>query len=228
MSQTPKKADPSWKAPRANEFFDTNSPATYLRQYIESLRESVSSIPEETLNRVLALLQTVIAEGKRVFVAGNGGSAAIADHLTCDWTKGTTVVGLPYLMTQSLVSNTPLVTAIANDFGYDRTVEAQLRMLASEGDCVALISSSGDSPNIVQGAKAAREMKLRTMGFVGFAGGELQDLVDIPIHVPCANYGIAEDAHQVLMHVFAQYLFLARSGKVTKPLALAGKKALKP
>lgn len=87
MSQKPKKSDPSWKAPRANEFFDTSSAATYLRQYVDSLRESLSAIPEETLNRVLALLQTVVAEGKRVFVAGNGGSAAIADHLTCDWTK---------------------------------------------------------------------------------------------------------------------------------------------
>jgi phosphoheptose isomerase len=139
-----------------------------------------------------------------VFVAGNGGSAAIADHLCCDWTKGTHAANLVPLRTHSLVSNVALLTAVANDFGYDDAFARQLEMLGVAGDVVLLISSSGNSPNVLAAADRAKALGITTIGLTGFSGGALAARADFALHVPYANYGLVEDCHQILMHTFAQ------------------------
>lgn len=178
----------------------------YLGGYAESLREALLKVSRADLEKAFAAVERVIASSRRVYVAGNGGSAAIGDHLCCDWMKGTYVAGKPTLKVHSLVSNTSLLTAIGNDFGYEKSYSAQLEMMGEKGDVAVLISSSGNSPNILAAAEAAHKKGMVVIGMSGFTGGKLKEISDVSLHVPVNNYGLAEDAHQALMHVITQFL----------------------
>lgn len=152
-------------------------------------------IPEDTFEKALVAIE--VAE--RVFIAGNGGSASIANHWTCDHMKGAGVQCI------SLSSNIPLITALANDNGYENIFAHQLAFHeASSQDLVVLISSSGNSPNIVQAAQFAISRRIPILGLSGFSGGKLRTLSNISFHIPIENYGIVEDSHSMIMHCLAQ------------------------
>ena len=152
------------------------------------------------------MFERVREQGGTLWVAGNGGSAAISDHLICDTTKWTYVEGLPPVRSVSLVSNGPMLTALANDVSYEEVFSRQLRYYLRPEDAVVLISSSGNSPNVVAACRFAGERGVPTIAFVGFDGGELRKLADHVLHVPVDNYGMAEDTHQSLMHCLTQYM----------------------
>lgn len=196
------KADPRSK----NRTFSMESPFTYLSEYVATLEETVRKVPGEKLVSAIELLETTIRTGKRIYVCGNGGSAAIADHLCCDWTKGTHIEGKPPLKTHSLVANGSLLTALANDFGYEEALSSQVEIYGESGDVLVAISSSGNSPNIVKAVETARAKNMKVIGLSGFSGGKLAELADISLHTPFENYGLVEDCHQILMHVLSQYL----------------------
>ncbi|MEO5814752.1 MAG: SIS domain-containing protein [Gemmatimonadaceae bacterium] len=192
-----------------NAIFSADTWKGYVRQYVAQVQDALEQVQESALDEAYRVISTAVRENRRVFVAGNGGSAAIADHLCCDWTKGTHSPGLPPLRTHSLASNVPVLTAIANDFGYDAVFSRQLELLANPGDVLLLISSSGNSPNIVAALDAAKAMGITTVGLSGFSGGVLAQRADVCLHVPYSNYGLVEDCHQMLMHTFGQ-LFVTR------------------
>lgn len=200
------KLDPRFN----NAMFPARTWKGYLQQYAQQVQEALAQLPEAVLDDAFRVIATAVSEQRRVFVAGNGGSAAIADHLCCDWTKGTYAPGLQPLRTQSLASNAAMLTALANDFGYDAVFSRQLEMLGSAGDVVLLISSSGNSTNVVAAADTAKRMGITTIGLTGFSGGALAARADYSLHVPYANYGLVEDCHQMLMHTFAQLFALQR------------------
>lgn len=182
----------------------------YWRAYSRLLHESLSAVEPEALRSAFELMSTALRDRRTIFVAGNGGSAAVANHLCCDWMKGTAVTSQPSLKVLSLTSNVPLITALANDLSYERVFASQLELLAEKNDLVVLISTSGLSPNIIEAAKTARGLALKRIGMTGFEGGELATLVDAHLHIPAHNYGVVEDAHQALMHIFAQFLLRQR------------------
>lgn len=145
----------------------------------------------------------------RVFVGGNGGSAAISDHLTCDFTKGVAKENKFNPKVISLCGSHALHSAIANDMGYEYTLQYQLELhRLSPNDVVILISSSGNSANILSAMKYAKERCAPVIGMTGFDGGKLNQLADVKLHVDAQNYGVIEDCHQILMHVLAQYMYL--------------------
>lgn len=194
-----------------NEYPDANSIGDYLKGYAERLTQALSEVPPERLESALALLQkTRKAEG-RIYVAGNGGSCSIAGHLCCDWMKGTHNDHEPPMRVHSLSDATALMTALANDMSYEQSISEQVKYLGKPGDLIVLISSSGNSPNIVAAAQMAKERGMKVIGLSGFKGGKLSEMADVSLHVPASNYGIAEDAHQALMHVLAQFMYLSSS-----------------
>ena len=203
--------DPRFK----NAMFPADSWKGYVQQYTQQLQDALEQVPSAALDEAYRVITSAVDANRRVFVAGNGGSAAIADHLCCDWTKGTHSPGLSPLRTHSLVSNVPVLTAIANDFGYDAVFSRQLELLAKAGDVLLLISSSGNSPNIVAAVDTAKGMGVTTVGLTGFSGGLLAKHADVSLHIPYANYGLVEDCHQILMHTFAQ-LFVRHRESDTK------------
>lgn len=190
--------------------FHTSSVGAYLASYGNALQVALSSVDGAALDRARVLIEKAADVGRRIYAIGNGGSAAIADHLCCDLTKGTHVTGQPVIDSQSLCANVPLYTAIANDFGFDKVFSTQLTMIGRPGDVLLAISSSGNSANIVAGVTTAREIGMSVIGLSGFSGGALRETADVALHVDANNYGLVEDAHQAIMHVLAQYIALHR------------------
>ncbi len=174
----------------------------YYRRFVRVLE----TFDKGPLEEILEVLLRVSERGGTVWVAGNGGSAAIADHTVCDATKWTYVEGRPPLRSVSLSANGPMLTALSNDIGYEWVFQRQLVYYLQPDDAVLLVSSSGNSPNVVEACQYARERGVPTVAFVGFDGGELARIADHVVRVPVDNYGMAEDTHQSLMHVLTQYL----------------------
>ena len=109
-----------------------------------------------------------------------------------------------------------MITAVANDISYEDIFSFQLEKYANAGDVLLSVSSSGNSPNIVKAIETAKQMKMLTISFVGFDGGRAKEISEYSLHVNSHNYGICEDAHHVLMHIFAQYLRLNYFDDVSK------------
>jgi D-sedoheptulose 7-phosphate isomerase len=197
---------------RLNSQYNLETIEAHVKGYADTLSSALLAIDWQQLNLAIAEMESVRKRGARLWVAGNGGSAAIADHLLCDWVKGTFTPSKPPIHVHSLVSSTALLTACANDFGYDASFSRQIEMQAQPGDVLICISASGNSANIVAALRAASSMGLKTIAFTGFGGGEAVRLADISLHIAAHNYGVVEDCHQILMHNIAQYLY-ARSAQ---------------
>lgn len=178
----------------------------FVQDYYHRFVGALTSFDKAALGAIADIFEDVAAAGGTVWVAGNGGSAAIADHTVCDTSKGTHVDGLSPIRCVSLASNGPIITAIGNDISFDQIFRQQLIYYAQPGDAVLLVSSSGNSPNVVEACHYAKSKSLPTIAFVGFSGGELGKIADQVVHIKINNYGIVEDTHQSLMHVLTQYL----------------------
>jgi D-sedoheptulose 7-phosphate isomerase len=179
---------------------------SYLNDYFDRLRLAAASISYDQLTAAAKLIEETIARDGVIFSCGNGGSAAIANHLACDCLKGirTDTTFRPRVI--SLATTIELITAIANDISYDDIFEYQLSSMARPADLLIAISSSGESPNIVKALTWARAKGISTIAMTGFEGGKAMKQADVNLHVDAHNYGVIEDLHQSLMHVIAQYV----------------------
>jgi D-sedoheptulose 7-phosphate isomerase/D-glycero-D-manno-heptose 1,7-bisphosphate phosphatase len=186
----------------------------YFADYHEELQRAWKSVNIATLKRAAGILLQAYSEGSRVFTCGNGGSASIANHFTCDHAKGTRDdTGLLPRVT-SLSVNTELITAIANDVGYDYIFSYQLTSQATPDDVLIAISSSGRSQNIASALSWARSYGMPTIALTGFTGGDAARLAELSIHVDCDNYGVVEDVHQSIAHSLAQFIRQSNFGDV--------------
>jgi D-sedoheptulose 7-phosphate isomerase len=177
-----------------------------ISAYLSDVRSTLTNLPLDRIERVVRLLREARSLRRRVFLFGNGGSAATASHLACDLTKGTSTNGRPRLRAMALTDNMPLISAWANDTAYENIFAQQLQDHVEPGDVVIGISGSGRSPNVLNGIKAARSAGAITVGMTGFDGGHLKDLVDICIIVPDNNIDKVEDVHLMLGHVITSCL----------------------
>ncbi len=131
--------------------------------------------------------------GSRVFFIGNGGSAAIASHMTADFMKN------GGMNTCSLYDNA-VTTCMGNDYGYQDVFSRPLEFLASEGDLIVAISSSGKSENIIKAIEAAKKNKANVFTFTGFSrDNPARKMGDISVYVPCDKYGIVESIHNLIL-----------------------------
>jgi phosphoheptose isomerase len=178
----------------------------FVQSYYERFAATLLGFDKSALADVLQVFDAVSARRGTIYVAGNGGSAAIADHTVCDTTKGTHIDGKPAVRSISLSSNGPMLTALANDLAYERVFSEQLKYYLTSDDAVLLVSSSGNSPNVVEACKYANERGVPTIAFVGFGGGTLAKLAKHVVWIKVDNYGIVEDTHQSLIHVLTQFM----------------------
>jgi D-sedoheptulose 7-phosphate isomerase/D-glycero-D-manno-heptose 1,7-bisphosphate phosphatase len=183
---------------------------SYLTAYIEETLRAANSIKLDALGRAAAVLVDAYARDAIVFACGNGGSAAIANHVQCDQVKGVRSKTDLSPRVVSLSSNVELLTAIANDLAFEDIFAYQLQSQARAGDVFIAVSSSGRSPNITRALSWARDHELHTIALTGFDGGEARDIAEVSIHVEADNYGIIEDLHQAVMHALAQYIQQSR------------------
>ena len=184
--------------------------ADYCDDYLTRLAQAGASIDRAALARAADMLDAAFDRSAWLFVCGNGGSAAIANHLLCDVAKGVqTDTGVqPRVM--SLSANLEIVTAIANDIAFEDCFLYQIRTAARDGDLLMTISSSGDSENIVRALDWAAANGLESIALTGFDGGRSAPLATVNLHVDGDNYGVIEDTHQSIMHMLAQYLRQAK------------------
>lgn len=180
----------------------------HARDYVRQLNEILQQIDFEAVNRVFQQLRAARDRGSRIFIAGNGGSAATASHWVNDLGKATKRSGRCPIQVTSLSDNTSWLTAIANDEGYDRVFTGQLENFARQDDVLVVISASGNSKNLVYAVEFAHSVGMRTIGFLGFDGGVLREKVDdlIWIRTEKGSYELVEDAHSVVCHVLTTSL----------------------
>lgn len=182
----------------------------YCLDYLARLGKAAQTIDPAAVSAAGRMLQSVLDRDGIIYSCGNGGSAAISDHLVCDCAKGarTDVAWKPRVV--SLSATGSLVTAIANDIAYGEVFAYQVETFGRPGDQLITISSSGNSPNVVRAIEVARDIGMTSISLTGFTGGASARLADVNIHVDADNYGIVEDIHQSIMHILAQYLRQSR------------------
>ncbi len=154
------------------------------------------------------LLILTLAEGGRLLWCGNGGSAADCQHIAAE------LVGrferdnsLPAL---ALTTDTSILTAVANDFGFEQVFARQVRALGRKGDCLVAISTSGNSPNVVAAAQAARVLGLRCLALTGQKGGQLEELADLTLRIPSTRTCRIQEMHLSLGHIWCEMIEAAR------------------
>ena len=178
----------------------------FARWYRSQTVEQWERLDLNALERIARLIEATRAAGRFVWVCGNGGSAATAAHVGCDFGKTAAVKGRKPLKTVSLCDNTAFMTAIGNDLSFDETFSRQLETVAGRGDLVLLISGSGNSANLVRAAKTARSLGAKVVSLLGFDGGKLKALSDEFMLVPSDQYGVIEDMHMSIAHILTFYI----------------------
>jgi len=180
------------------------------QEYFDKLANVLETVDKDKLTELTKKIQALIGTNRTLFVCGNGGSAATSSHIACD--LGKTILGKnprensKRLRTISLNDCVPMMTAWGNDEGYERIFSEPLRNLGTAGDLLLIITGSGNSANILEVIKTAKEMKIETYGLLGFQGGKAKEMLDEYLLVASENYGIVEDAHGVINHLVTDYL----------------------
>lgn len=173
---------------------------THIQNYFEELQRTIAAISPDQVDQVIEILLESAAEGRKVFIFGNGGSASTASHFACDLSKNTMVPGAPRFKVIALTDNLPLITAWSNDTAYDNVFAAQLMPLVEDNDVVIGISCSGNSANVINAMHVARRANAKTIAFTGDIGGRLQDTVDLCLKAPSPHIEQQEDLHLMLEH----------------------------
>jgi D-sedoheptulose 7-phosphate isomerase len=175
---------------------------TCADDYFFALSEVVRRIPCEMVEEIAAALLQAYERGRRVFLFGNGGSAALASHFACDLGKGTAPKDgrRKRFRVMALTDNIPTMTAWANDASYDDIFAEQLLSQIEPGDIAFAISCSGNSPNVLRALQLARAEGAFLIGLAGFHGGKMKALCDLCLVVPSANMQIIEDLHLSVAH----------------------------
>lgn len=197
----------------ANELAKTANPLATAAEYFASLQTVLGQIDLKLIDQMTDAIWQNYERGGTLYIFGNGGSAALASHLACDFGKGTVAAGRPRFRTISLSDNVPLMTALANDRAYEDIFSEQLADLAKKGDSVLAISGSGNSPNVVKGLEMARKLGLQTFAVTGYAGGRAKPLSDLCLVVPSDNMQHIEDLHLAATHA----IFRAIRHRMTLP-----------
>ena len=171
------------------------------KQYFDDLQRVVARVSREGLDQIASTLMEAYEFGRTVFTFGNGGSAALASHLACDLGKGTAYCnGGKRFRVLALTDNLSVLTAGANDSGYEDVFSEQLRTFIQPQDVAFAISASGNSKNVLNALRVAREARAKTVGISGFEGGQMKPLCDICVVVPSGNMQIIEDVHLAMSH----------------------------
>jgi D-sedoheptulose 7-phosphate isomerase len=172
-----------------------------VEAYLMQMAKVVEELPRDAIWSVIDVLMDAWRRGSRVFLLGNGGSAATASHMANDLNKATIVPGQPRFKAIALTDNIPLMTAWGNDSAYENIFVEQMLNFLEPNDVAIGISCSGNSLNVLRAMEVAREHGAVTIGFTGWDGGRLRHLVDHCIAVPAQYIGQQEDGHLILDHL---------------------------
>lgn len=176
----------------------------FAKEYTTKLIALLQAIDTDAIAEIVHALENTTG---RIYIIGNGGSAATASHMVNDLGVGLKRREIRNFDVQSLSDNTPVCSAISNDIGYENVFYIQIKDKIKPNDLLIAISCSGNSPNILKAAHYAKEQGTKIVGVTGFDGGELRTIGDINFHVPTPKneYGLVEDMHMILDHIIYSY-----------------------
>lgn len=179
----------------------------FLKKYKKNLIHLISNIDESVLSTIIEQFDITEQNNGKIYVIGNGGSAATASHMANDFGIGLKRRGIKNFNIESLSDNSSICTAIANDIGYENIFYTQIENKITSKDIIIAISCSGNSPNIIKAVKYAKNTGTTVIGLTGFNGGELKKLSDINYHIetPKEEYGLVEDLHMIFDHIIYSY-----------------------
>ncbi len=193
-----------------------------VRDYRVTLQEALDQLSLEGVQSIAREILAARDRGGRVYVFGNGGSAATASHMACDLVKNTAGAGAsrdggaPRLRVQALTDNMALLSALANDLGYEAVFAEQLLQApVTASDLAIAISGSGNSLNILNAVDVAVAAGARTVGITGLGGGRLAPAVDVALVVPSDSMEIVEDVHLMVNHAVTSAIRAVLSARVT-------------
>jgi phosphoheptose isomerase len=178
----------------------------FFKEYVLTLESKLKNIQLDKLYIAAELILKTIKKNKCIYVCGNGGSGAIADHYICDFFKQLSKYTNLRAKIRSLNSHQYLISAISNDISYEDVFSVQAERYFVKCDILILISSSGNSKNIKKVLKFCNKKKIKTIGFSNFSGGFLNKNCVISIHSKINNYGVGEDINHILMHLLMQFI----------------------
>ncbi len=183
--------------------------ATYAA-YVERLGAALKLLDLALVEKLGEDLLDCWKTGRQVFLIGNGGSAGNANHLANDYVYALSKTIGSGIRAHGLAANSPIVTCLANDEGYDQIFSIQLAVMARPGDVLIAFSGSGNSPNIVRALEEAKRIGMVSYAVLGFSGGRAKALADVPIHIPIDDMQVAEDLQMAVGHMVMQYLHAQR------------------
>ena len=182
----------------------------HSKEYLTRLYDCFSDDILEKVEDLAHELAVVWEKRKRVYICGNGGSAANALHMANDFHYGIGACGtgnqVGGLKVEALPANVGVMTCLANDIGYEHVYSNQLEIKAESGDILIVLSGSGNSANVVNALESANKMNIKSYAIVAFTGGKCKKLATVPIHIPVNDMQIAEDTQLVIGHICMQWL----------------------
>ena len=170
------------------------------KEYLNLVSELINRLDPDALNQATEVILTAMRNGNRIFVAGNGGSAATANHFAADFSKNVVKGDENRPKVMSLNCNMSSVTAYANDEGYENAFSRQLTNWMESNDVLIVISASGNSPSVVKAAELAHKRGGKVIAMTGFSGGKLREICDVSLHADDKYYETIEDIHSVFCH----------------------------
>lgn len=177
-----------------------------LQEYLNKEIEVIKRIDIESINTIMNILENARIMDKKIYICGNGGSAATASHYCCDFNKGVSETLEKKYNMECLSDNIPGLMAVANDMGYKEIFRFPLRNKMNKGDILIGISGSGNSENVICAMEYAKMAGGQTIAIVGYDGGRMKKIADYCIHIEINNMQIAEDIHMIVDHLMMYVL----------------------
>lgn len=184
-----------------------------IKTYLENEIEVIKNLDIDAINDAMNAIMEAYKDKKKIYIFGNGGSSATASHYQNDFNKGISEYVETKFKFHCLNDNMATIMAIANDIGFEEVFRFQLNNNLEKGDLIIAISGSGNSKNIINAVKYAKEQGNKVIGLTGFSGGKLKELSDISLHAPINSMQITEDIHMIFDHLIMSIFYKTLCGK---------------
>lgn len=184
-----------------------------IQEYLTLETKILAQLDVKQIDAALNLLDETRQRKGRIYICGNGGSAATASHFQNDFNKGVSeYIEVPFRF-HCLNDNVATLMAIANDIGYEEVFRFQLRGVMEPGDILVAISGSGNSKNVLNAVEYAKAQGCQVIGVTGFGGGRLKELCDVSLHAPVMSMQVTEDIHMIFDHLMMSVFYRHLCGK---------------
>ncbi len=187
-----------------NKYFRLDTIKSIIEESIVVKQAFLSDVSNISLiENICTVIVDAFQKGNKVLLCGNGGSAADAQHIAAEFT-GRFKINRPALPAEALHANTSYLTAVGNDYGFDMIYSRMIEGVGCAGDVLIALSTSGNSPNIINAVKSAKSKKMTTIGFTGISGGKMNDSCDFMVRIPSSNTPRIQETHILVGHIICE------------------------